>query len=81
MVSWVEKEELVSYDEIDKAIELYKNNLMEYCTRFGANELRLDGEYVRYLAGCIYALKQLKTNHTKEWEASIPPDPLRCRIP
>lgn len=78
MVSWSEREELVSYSEIDKDIDSYKNNLMEHC--MGGNGGKLDIEYIRFLAGCVHALKQLKTNHRKEWEANMPPDPLHYRL-
>ena len=77
MVDWIDKEKLVSYDEIDKAVESYKNDLMEHCM----GDKSLDCEYIRFLSGCIHALKQLKRNHTKEWEASMPPEPLYYRIP
>lgn len=31
MVDWIDKQKLVPYDEIDKAVESYKNDLMEHC--------------------------------------------------
>lgn len=74
MVSWIEKEKLVPYDEIDKAIESYKTNLMEHC--MGGNGGSLDCEYIRFLSGCIHSLTQLKREHKKEWESNTPPDPL-----
>lgn len=73
MVSWIEKEKLVSYDEIDSQIELLKKELIDYCSY---NTEDLNDKHIIYLSGCLNSLIELKRIHTKDWEAKMPPDPI-----
>lgn len=75
MVPWIEREELVSYDEIDDFIKELENTLIKYCCSNPHSE-EISLHTIADIAGGINSLKQLKVIHHNNFRQNLPPDPL-----
>lgn len=75
MVPWIEREELVSYDEIDDFIRELKNTLIKYCCSNPCSE-KMSIHTIADIAGHISALEELKVIHHNNFRQNLPPDPL-----
>lgn len=75
MVPWIEREKLVSYDEIDDFIKELEKTLVEYCcSNPYKEEITIHG--IADIAGRINALKMLKVIHHNNYRQNMPSDPL-----
>ena len=75
MVPWIEREELVSYDEIDDFIKELEQSLIKYCCSNPYPD-DISIRTITDIAGHINALKELKVIHHRNYEQNLPPDPL-----
>ena len=74
MVPWIEKRELVSYDEIDDFIKDLEQDLIKYCCSTCPDDISI--RVITDMAGHINALNELKVIHQRNYEQNTPPDPL-----
>lgn len=75
MVPWIEREELVSYDEIDDFIKELKQDLIKYCCSNPHPE-EISIHTIADISGHINALNELKVIHHNNFRQNLPPDPL-----
>lgn len=75
MVPWIEREELVSYDEIDDFIKELKDTLIKYCCSNPHPE-EISIHTIADIAGSINGLEQLKVIHHNNFRQNLPQDPL-----
>lgn len=75
MVPWIERRELVSYDEIDDFIKKLEQELIEYCCSNPYPD-DISTRTITDIAGHINALKELKVIHNNNFKQNLPPDPL-----
>lgn len=75
MVSWIEREKLVSYDEIDDFIKELEDELIKYCCSNPHPE-EIFIHTITDIAGGINALNQLKVIYHNKFRQNLPPDPL-----
>ena len=70
-ISFMDRKEIVTFKEIDDLFQIYLDKMEEEF-----NSIHMDREKLDFYRFKASALRELKTKHTKEWEASMPPDPL-----
>lgn len=72
-LSFIDRKEIVTFKEIDDLYQIYRDQMEEEL-----NSIHMDREKLDFYRAKANALTELKAYHTKEWKASMPPDPLYC---